>query len=97
MIPDLTSAAPGPADDYVRTHDGARELLTYAVPGARVTIGRVADAGSPEADAATRRYEITVPRLGRTPVTVCAVYALPVHAGTLARSARLAADRALSA
>ncbi len=94
---DLTTAAPGPADDYVATHDGARTLLTYAVPGARVSLSRVLDAGSPAADAATRRYEITVERLGRAPVTTCAVYSLPVHAGTLARSARLAVEAALSA
>lgn len=86
-----------PDDGYLHTHDEARELLAYAVEGARVTLHPVRDPGTGAAGLATRRYEITVPRLGRAPVTTCDVYALPCHAETLARSARSAADRALSA
>lgn len=95
-LPDLTTRAPGAEDDYVRTHDDALALLTYAVPGARVTLAPVRDPGTGAAGLATRRYEITVERAGRAPVTTCDVYCLPCHAGTLARGARLAADRALS-
>jgi len=93
--PDLTVRAPGPADDLVTTHDGARELLSYALTGARVTLHRVAVPGSAEAAARTRRYEIVVERAGCDPITVADAYSLPVHAGTLARSARQKADAAL--
>jgi hypothetical protein len=55
QLPDLTVRAPGPADDLVTTHDGARELLSYALTGARVTLHRVAVPGSAEAAARTRR------------------------------------------
>lgn len=96
-LPDLTTHAPGAADDYVRSHDDALALLRYAVTGARVRLLPVRDPGTGAAGLATRRYEITVERAGRKPVTACDVYALPCHAGTLARAARLAADRALSA
>lgn len=94
-LPDLTARAPGPANDLVTTHDGARDLLAYAIPGARVTIHPVAVPGTAEAAARTRRYEIVIERAGRAPVTVADAYSLPVHAGTLARAARAKADAAL--
>lgn len=87
---------PVDGDDWVTTHDGARELLTYAVPGARVRLSPVALPGTREANAKARRYQITVPRLGREPVETADLYTLPCLAGPLARRARQLADHALT-
>ena len=84
-------------DGDVHTHDDALSLLSYAVPGARVTTAPVYAPGSLEAAASVRRYEIRVDRVGREPVTTSHVYSLPVHAGDLAASARRAADAAMRA
>lgn len=84
-------------DGLVHTHDEASELLRYAVPGAHVEVMPVRDPGRASTADALRRYEITMARIGREPVTTCAVYCLPARADLLAHGARQAADRALSA
>ena len=84
-------------DGLVRSHEEAVQLLRYAVPGARVTTAPIFAPGRQSAAEAMRRYEITVERVGREPITTCAVYCLPALAVTLAHGARQAADRALAA
>lgn len=84
-------------DDWIHTHDSARELLTYAVPGARVKLSPVALPGTTAGNAKARRYQITVRRLGRDPIETADLYTLPCLAAPLARRARALADFALSA
>lgn len=84
-------------DALVRTHDEVEQLLRYAVPGAHVQFSQVREPGTTRANASTRRYEITLPRIGRTPITTASAYSLPCEAVRLAQSARAAADRAISA
>lgn len=84
-----------PDDGWLRTHDEARELLTYAVPGARVTLAPVAGPGTPKGAAQARRYQITVRRIGHDPLPTADTYTLPCLAEPLARRARELADHAL--
>lgn len=86
-----------PDDGDLHTHEDAEQLLRYALPGARVDTYEVRTPGTVEASASVRRYEITIARIGRTPVTSTHVYSLPAHAETLARGARQVADAALIA
>lgn len=86
-----------PDDGLVRSHDEVEQLLRYALPGARVTLAPVAVPGTAQAAASTRRYDIVLPRIGRASITTASAYSLPCDADRLARGAREAADRALSA
>ncbi len=86
-----------PDDGWLRTHDEARDLLTYAVPGARVTFSRVARPGTQQGNAQARRFQITVRRVGREPLETFDLYTLPCLAEPLARRARELADHALRA
>lgn len=84
-------------DNWCRTHDDVRDLLIYAVPGARVTLTPVALPGSTMRNAGSRRYEVAVPRVGRVLPPTADVYTLPCRAEPLARRARELADYALRA
>jgi hypothetical protein len=84
-------------DNWCRTHDEVRDLLTYAVPGARVTLTPVALPGSAVRNAGARRYEVTVPRIGVELPPTADTYTLPCRAEPLARRARELADYALRA
>jgi hypothetical protein len=74
-----------PDDGLVRTHEDARALLTYAVPGARVDLRRPAPGTARES---TRSYEITIRRHGAPSVCVVGGYSLPAIADRLASHAR---------
>lgn len=82
-------------DEWCRTHEDVQQLLTYAVPGARVTLTPVALPGSTMRAAGSRRYEVKVPRIGVEPPPTADVYTLPCRAEPLARRARELADYAL--
>lgn len=70
-------------DGFARTHDDAQALIRYAVPGARVEFSRV-----PEAREQTRRYTITVTRMGGKTEAVQGMYSLPAMAARLSTNAR---------
>jgi hypothetical protein len=83
--------------DTLRTHDDARALLTYAVPGARVEVYRPplrhwAQRNSER----SRAYRITVRRHGAEVACVEGSYALPCDALRLATHAREQVARATS-
>lgn len=86
-----------PDDGMLRTHDEALQLLRYAVPGARVALHPVALPGSTKANAAARRYTVTVPRVGAEPLETADIYTLPTPAAPIARRVRDLADYALRA
>ena len=86
-----------PDDGWLRTHDEVRELLTYAVPGAAVTLSPVAIPGTAAGNARARRYQIAVRRIGRAPLPTADTYTLPCLAEPLARRARELADHAMTA
>jgi hypothetical protein len=79
-------------EDLVRTHDAARDLLTYAVPGARVKIWRVRG-GSDRA----RGYSVTVERLGHKHTSAADAYALPCPVSKLYEHAKRLAETAATA
>lgn len=64
----------------VWTHDDARSVLTYAVPGARVTF-------TPKTQRSTA-YQITVRRFGAPSLCVLGSYSLPCTADRIAANAR---------
>ena len=72
-----------------RSHEEARAVLAYAVPGADVSIYRPRlrrwNQKNAESD---RAYTITLPFLGRDPVCVMGSYSLPIAAESLAKGAR---------
>lgn len=82
----------------VRSHDDAKALLTYAVPGAKV---RVWQRGLRYAEdrilERSRSYEITVKPHGCEMVAVLGSYSLPIAASDLAQSARKQVESALAA
>jgi hypothetical protein len=80
------------ADDLVYTHDAARDVLTYAVPGACVKIWRVTG-GSDRA----RGYSVTVERLSHRYVSAADSYALPCPVNALRQHAKQLAETAASA
>ena len=75
-----------PDDDLVRTHDEARALLSYAIPGATLRVWRL-----PEMDSAHDRgrgYELSIARDGGTSgVLAWGAYALPTRASKLVAAA----------
>jgi hypothetical protein len=83
-------------DGLVRTHDEMRELLTYAVPGARVTVEPIVLAGTTAAMERSRRWRLAVDRIGREPLETVSIYALPCRAQDIAATARRYADEALA-
>jgi hypothetical protein len=78
-----------PDDGLVRTHDDARALLAYAVPGARVAF-------APQTARSTS-YQVTVRRFGEPAICVLGSYTLPAQAAPLAANAREQVDRAMKA
>jgi hypothetical protein len=78
-----------PDDGLVRSHEEARAVLTYAVPGACVSIyrPRLQDVRQHTTER-SRAYTITVRRMGREDAAVIGSYTLPVAAERLARHAR---------
>lgn len=84
-------------DDWCRTHDDVRELLTYAVPGARITLAPLALPGSTMRAAGSRRFEVAVPRIGVELPPTADTYTLPCRAEPLIRRARELADYAMRA
>lgn len=82
-----------PDDGTARSHDEARALLAYAVPGARLAVYRPRGAGANAG--AIRAYTITVARHGRPDVCVQGSYALPAPSARLADHARAQCDAAL--
>jgi hypothetical protein len=75
--------------DFVHTHDGMRDLLRAAAPGARVELRPVAR-GTDKA----RAYSITLARHGREPVNVADAYALPCRADVIRAHVHQLLDRA---
>ncbi|HEY6017960.1 MAG TPA: hypothetical protein VIU16_14330 [Gaiellaceae bacterium] len=69
----------------VLTHDDARALLTYAVPGARVAFERKS--------ARSCGYEIAVRRFGAPTLCVRGMYTIPAIADRLAANAREQVER----
>ncbi len=83
-----------PDDGFARTHDEARAVIQYAVPGARVRFWREARTTSERG----RSYEVALPRLGAAPIVLQAAYALPFNALAVAKMVRTRIDQcALSA
>jgi hypothetical protein len=77
-----------PDDGFVRTHDDARSLLAYAVPGARLAF----DPKTPRSCG----YEITVRQHGLPDLCVLGSYTLPANAQRLADHARAQVERELA-
>lgn len=71
-------------DGFARSHDDARAVIRYAVPGARVRFWRNVQSTSERGAS----YEVALDRLGEAPVVVRAAYALPCRADALANHAR---------
>jgi hypothetical protein len=70
-------------DGWIRTHDEAQALLRYSAIGARVEFSRIA-----EGREQTRRYTITVDRMGGKADAVRGMYSLPVNADRLITNTR---------
>jgi hypothetical protein len=82
-------------DGWVRTQDDLRDLLTYAVPGARVQLAPIPGDPRPETVRRTRRVVLSLDRVGGRLETTDLV-SLPVRAEDLARRARQLADAAMT-
>ena len=71
-------------DGFARSHDDARAVIRYAVPGARVRFWREPRTTSERGAS----YEVALPRLGAAPIVLQAAYALPFNAAALAKMVR---------
>lgn len=76
-------------DQWIRTHDEARDLLKYSVIGATVVIERVEREHCPE----TRAFTVVLDGATDFATSVADCYSLPCLAGPLARRARDLADK----
>jgi NADPH-dependent 2,4-dienoyl-CoA reductase/sulfur reductase-like enzyme len=74
-------------DGFVRTHEDARRLLRYAVPGARVTFEMKT--------ARSCGYEISVRQHGLPDLCVVGSYTLPCLADRIASHARAQVEAGL--
>jgi len=77
-------------DDWIRTHDEARDALRYAAIGATVVIELPAREHVPE----TRMFTIVVDAAPGHSVSAADAYSLPCLAAPLMRRARTLCDRA---
>lgn len=76
-------------DDWVRTHDEARDLLRYAALGATVIIERVQREHTPD----VRQFAIVLDAAPGHAVSAADAYSLPCLAKPLALRARALCDR----
>ncbi|MBL0219652.1 MAG: hypothetical protein IPQ07_38030 [Myxococcales bacterium] len=77
-------------DDWIRTHDEARDALRYAALGATVIIERVQREHTPD----TRSFTVVLDAAPNHAVSAADAYSLPCLAAPLMRRARTLCDRA---
>ena len=80
-------------DQWVRTHDEARDLLRYAALGATVILEPLREGRSPDA----RSYTLVLDGAVDYALSVADAYSLPCLAGPLAARARALCDTATRA
>lgn len=77
-------------DDWIRTHDEARDALKYSAIGATVIIERIEREHTPE----VRQFTVVVDAAPGHAVSAADAYALPCLAEPLMRRVRTLCDRA---
>ena len=82
-----------PDDDWVRTHDEARELLRYTALGATVVIEPVEVEHSPE----SRRFTVVLDAAPDFATSSAEIYSLPCLARPIQRRVRTLCERAWEA
>ena len=75
-------------DDLLRSHDEVEHLLRYGLPGVRVRLDPVVLPGTAKAAQSTRRFVLSVDRVGSEPLEAADLYSLPCLAGPIFSRAR---------
>jgi hypothetical protein len=89
----MIDAVTVPDDDWIRSHDEARELLRYACLGATVIVEPIAREHQPS----MRRWTVVLDGAEQLATSSVEIYALPCLGAPLARRARNLCDAAQEA